>query len=122
MGYYDKMGLVGSWKGKDVVIVFSREDIEHDDKIYVIASEKYMMVYHGTIIGTLTDSGSVIECKPHPLSVPKKKKVEERGKRREVAVEEASINIEDFSEYTKIVDEFFKNLPNIEYETIKLEE
>ena len=121
MGYYDKTGLIGSWKGKDVVIVFSREEIEHDDRIYVVASEKYMMVHRGTVIGTLTDGGSVIECKPHPFSIPKKKKVEEeRGKRREVVVEEKAI-IGDFNEYTKIVDDFFKNLPTIEYDVIEIE-
>ena len=120
MGYYGKTGLIGSWKGKDVVIVFSREEIEHDDKIYVVASEKYMMVHHGTVIGTLTDSGGVIECKPHPFSIPKKKKAEEeRGKRKEVVVEEKTI--EDFNEYTKIVDDFFKNLPTIKYDVIEIE-
>ena len=122
MGYYDKIGLVGSWKGKDVVIVNNKEDVQQDGKIYVVANEKYMMVCNGMVTGTLTDSGSVIECKPHPFYFPKKKKAEEKGKRREVAVEETPINIEDFSEYTKIVDDFFKNLPTIEYETIKLEE
>lgn len=121
MGYYDKIGHVGSWKGKDVVIVNGREDVQQDGKIYVIANEKFMMVDNGMVIGILTDSGSVIECKPHPFYFPKKKKSGERGKRREV-VEETPVNIEDFSAYTKIVDEFFKNLPNIEYEMIKLEE
>ena len=120
MGYYGKTGLIGSWKGKDVVIVSNREGVQQDGKIYVVASEKYMMVDNGMVIGTLIDSGSVVECRPHPFYFPKKKKVEEeRGKRREVAVEEKTI--EGFNEYTKIVDDFFKNLPTIKYDVIEIE-
>ncbi|MBO5730288.1 MAG: hypothetical protein J6R67_03745 [Treponema sp.] len=97
MGYKNRRGIVGNWKGKQVNII-EKKDYEMTDEnmIYVIADDGMKMVKGGYVIGILNDNGSVME-------VNGKRYLTER-----TAAVTSTFGEDDFyKKYSKTVDEFF---------------
>lgn len=123
MGYYNRHGYVGEYKGRDVYVidreVYTRDKID-SPYIYAIRRknrEELDLVFHGKCFGAMWDDGTIVNFRtqtPWVFKEPKKKK----KKRIEVKVErkEESVNIDnydfsvDFSEYEAVVNNVFKNL------------
>ena len=102
MGYKNRRGIVGTWKGYSVNII-EKEEYEKikykldENMIYVIADDGMKMVKCGYVIGILSDNGSVME-------IEKKRYITERT----AAVTSTSGEEGDFyKKYSKTVDEFF---------------
>lgn len=125
MNYRNERGIVGKWKNTPVHIVEAADYHFSDDIIQVIADDGMKMVKNGLVIGTLSASGSVAGVKPYNY-VSKLYEVEEvtqpvklpdeewKGKRREFAIDEVSLDISIpsgyFEQYATAVNKFFEDL------------
>jgi hypothetical protein len=110
MNYRNERGHVGSWKNLQVVIT-DKAGYEgnvmaaRNDTVYVIADDRMRMVHNGMIIGHLSDSGSVTECKHKKYVTERKSTIPESEDRNSIALGDDV----DYSKYSTVVDEFFKH-------------
>ena len=126
MGYRDKNGVVGKYRGHDVYVV-SYVDLEPEWKydrttIYAVRcnnNKNLELVLEGKLIGEMTDGGNVslFEAR-REYRWPQEKKVSKPQPvlDREIpTVEELNVEF-GYGEYSKVVDEFFKGLDKLWYE------
>lgn len=105
------MKYIGIYKGYDCYICSDKEYNEYTirpDAIYIIEGT---MVKSGIIIGHYNGNivREVYDCVPYKVrhEPGPQVKINEGNKKDEAAVELPQI---DFKDYSKVVDEFFKNL------------
>ena len=123
MGYRDKNGVVGKYRGHDVYVV-SYVDLEPEWKydrttIYAVRcnnNKNLELVLEGKLIGEMTDGGNVslFEAR-REYRWPQEKKVSKPQPvlDREIpTVEELNVEF-GYGEYSKVVDEFFKGLDKL---------
>lgn len=114
MGYYNKNGYVGDYKGKQVYVI-NEEDYTEDKKtshfIYAIRkmNNSFDLVYQGFLFAIMWDDGTIMNLHKKPWNFKKSKKSIEVKEEEEVKID---INKSDFSEYAQVVDDVFKNLNN----------
>jgi hypothetical protein len=133
MGYLNKHGVVGQWKGKDVYVV-DFDDLKQEWKfdnetIFAVRRpEKDVLdlVLEGVYIGNLNDAGHVQMCdnyqrKQYKWPEKKKKKVEytvaapkEQQQPVEVNIDRLVLDVSGgYGQYSKIVDSFFEGLEKL---------
>lgn len=124
MGYYNKSGYVGDYKGKEVYVI-NREDytkgkVNNESIIYAIRQEdgiKLDLVFKGYRIGLMWDNGNVLTVEKTPWVFKKasksksksKVKTENKVKKEDIDIDNYDFSI-DFSEYETVVNDVFKNL------------
>ena len=116
------MSYLGTYKGVDVYDCdykqFIRGMTEGAHRMYAVhmPDGQIAMVYNGNKIGTLKDSGEVIQLKHKiPFIFYKKEKEVEKKKdvRREEEIDkkvDVKVQEKSLKDYGKPVDDFFKNL------------
>lgn len=122
MGYMDKNGLVGKYKGKDVYIV-DYNDLEpewkHDkDTIYAVRTNRHNyldLVLDGILIGQMSDGGGITSFSVNTGYPWPKSKVEYKS---EPAIEPKpdvlALDVSDgYAQYSRVVDNFFKGLDKL---------
>lgn len=132
MGYRDKNGIVGQYRGTDVYIIAYKDLTESmtksSDTIYAVRcnnNDNLELVQRGRLIGTMTDSGHVelwdssrrrnYRCYKAPgLSEQPIKKVEWSIKEAPEPDLSQALNVEfGYGAYSKTVDNFFKGLDKL---------
>lgn len=126
MGYYNKHGYAGDYKGKAVYVI-DKEEYTKDkvDSPYIYAirqknNAELDLVFKGYHIGIMWDDGNILPLNrtpwtfkeaPKPKSKSKTKvKVKSKVKKEEsVDIDSYDFSI-DFSEYETVVNDVFKNL------------
>lgn len=122
MGYRDKNGIVGKYRGHDVYVV-SYANLEPEwkydkDTIYAVVcnnNKNLELVLEGKFIGEMTDDGNVTlfdgsrnyrwPQDKKPFVAPQQKEVPEPDPTVE------GLNVEfGYGAYSKVVDDFFKGL------------
>ena len=104
MNYKFERGLVGHWKDNEVYVI-EKKDYQHSaDIVQVIADDNMRMVKDGFIIGYLSESGSVNECRPrrYQVTIPAPSPIGTR--------ESELIAADYFDQFTTEVDSFFSLL------------
>lgn len=117
MNYRNERGLVGTWKGLNVVIIEKEDYIKNqynckEDTVYVIADDRMRMIHNGMIVGTLNSKGNVSECKHsryRPLPQTEKKTTEVPSTPGEISLE-VTVAEGYYEQYAGEVNEFFKHL------------
>ena len=123
MNYYSQLGVVGSYKGYDVEII-NYKDFTSDtaimERVYAVKNvpgkHKMQLVLNGRLVGEMDGYGNINGCDPgHTYYIfyeeEKKKPVEKKKKvkvKEEVRIE--TPEVQDYSYYSKTVDDFFNNL------------
>ena len=119
MGYYDKKGCLGTYKGVDVCsidyVLFTKDRAKEECIFAVKGVNRYdpmPLVYQGEVIGWLSDDGDIAVAKrreKYKFYERKfhKTKPQEETKEVEVKVEMPQI---DYTDYTYVVDSFFEGL------------
>ena len=113
MNYKFERGLVGHWKDNGVYVIEKKDYVDSADIVQVIADDNMRMVKDGFIIGHLSESGSVTECRPRryiPSPSPVGKKRETMEYREEFELPETTIAADYFDQFTTEVDSFFSLL------------
>ena len=113
MGYLSKTGIVGQYKGLDVYVINHNQlepYMKNDgETIYAVRCDglNYLrLVMNGQVIGTMEDSGKVD-------LFPKEKRRDYQWPRREEPVVEKEVELEGYSQYSKVVDNFFAGLEKL---------
>jgi len=126
MGYRDKNGIVGKYRGHDVYVV-SYGDLEPEwkydkDTIYAVRTDakhqNLELVLEGKFIGEMTDGGNVTlfdgsrnyrwPQDKKPFVAPQQKEVPE------LDLSASALNVEfGYGAYSKVVDDFFKGLDKL---------
>lgn len=119
MNYYNKSGYAGDYRGKAVYVI-DKEDYTEDKlnskHIYAIRhimDLKMDLVFQGYKFAIMNCDGTIANVRKERWKFKSKKKEE---KKREEKKEEVKVDIDnydfsvDFSEYSVIVDDVFKNL------------
>ena len=118
MGYYDKKGCLGTYKGVDVCsadyVLFTKERSQ-DNYIFAVKGvnryDPMPLVYKGEIIGWLSDDGDIAVAKRREkykfYEKPTYTTKPQESKNEEVKVEMPQI---DYTDYTYVVDSFFEGL------------
>lgn len=104
MNYKFERGLVGHWKDNEVYVI-EKKDYQHSaDIVQVIADDNMRMVKDGFIIGHLSESGSVNECRPrrYQVTIPSPSPIGTK--------ESELIAADYFDQFTTEVDSFFSLL------------
>lgn len=91
---------LGYWKEKPVMAIYKEDYIESDD-IVVIWDDGKKVVQSGMEIGVLGNNGYIVESSPQRYRVKKRK-----PQKRELVGGEADY----YSQFSKVVDEFFNSL------------
>lgn len=119
MGYLDRKGHLGAYKGKNVYAIdykdFRKEDTVNSSKIFAVkkpGNDFLFLVFKGTLMGTMDDEGYIDTHIGYPGAMfkfyepPRYQEVEVV---RENKVPEEPKDIV-FSDYSKTVDKFFEGL------------
>lgn len=91
---------LGYWKEKPVMAIYKEDYIESDD-IVVIWDDGKKVVQSGMEIGVLGNNGYIVESAPQRYRVKKRKPQKK---------EEKTIEADYYSQFSKVVDEFFNSL------------
>lgn len=116
MGYRDRNGIVGQYRGADVYVI-AYEDFTESmtktvvDTIFAVRDrgQSLTLVQDGKIIGNLWDDGRIDTARsllPFNFYKKKNKKVE----KKEEPVELPKAVVDDYSIYSSVVDNFFAGL------------
>lgn len=126
MGYYNKYGYVGDYKGRKVYVVnesyYTEDKIDSPD-IYAIRQKNNTeldLVFKGYHIGVMWDDGNILTLNRTPWNFKKTSKPKVKSK-PEVKVEnkptkEDSVDIDNydfsvnFDKYSTVVNNVFQNL------------
>ena len=125
MGYRDKNGVVGKYRGHDVYVV-SYTNLEPEWKydkstIYAVRcnnNKNLELVLEGKLIGEMTDGGNVnLFDGSRNYRWPQEKKHPVAEQQKEIpepvpTVEELNVEF-GYGAYSKVVDEFFKGLDKL---------
>ena len=117
------MKYIGDYMGLKVYSCGKSEydSIEPDKKVFYLIEDQ--MIFNGDIIAEYKDNRVNLYDRRRPYVASKSKVVEEekpsRGRRAEVMiVDEVPVDIDDYwKELTKPVDDFFKELREIRYDS-----
>ena len=127
MGYRDKNGIVGKYRGHDVYVV-SYANLEPEwkydkDTIYAVKclnNNNLELVLEGKLIGAMTDGGNVTLFEgSRNYRWPQEKKVSKPQPVIDKEIPEPIPTVEElnvefgYGEYSKVVDEFFKGLDKL---------
>lgn len=117
MGYRDRNGIVGQYRGADVYVI-AYEDFTESmtktvvDTIFAVRDrgQSLTLVQDGKIIGSLWDDGRIETTRNLlPFRFYEKKKKNE-NKKKEEPVELPKAVVDDYSIYSNVVDNFFAGL------------
>ena len=122
MGYYNRHGYVGEYKGTEVYVVdeseYTKDQID-SPYIYAIKQKNNTeldLVFHGKCFGAMWDDGTILNFRTQTPwvfkeSKKKKKKVVVKVERKEPSVDIDNYDFSvDFSEYEAVVNDVFQNL------------
>lgn len=122
MGYYNKSGYVGDYKGKEVYVInredYTKDKVNNKNIIYAIKQKDNVeldLVFKGYHIGVMWDDGNILTLNKTPWvfkEAPKPKskvKVKTKVKKEDIDIDNYDFSI-DFSEYETVVNDVFKNL------------
>ena len=115
MNYYNQLGVVGSYKGYDVEVINYKDftsDVAMMERVYAVKNVpgrcKMQLVFNGRVVGEMNGYGDIRGCDPgNTYYIFYKKKPVEK-KKEEVKIE--TPEVQDYSYYSKTVDDFFGNL------------
>ena len=99
-GKNEMKNQLGYWKEKPVMAIYKEDYIESDD-IVVIWDDGKKVVQSGMEIGVLGNNGYIVESSPQRYRVKKRK-----PQKKEIIGGEADY----YSQFSKVVDEFFASL------------
>lgn len=121
MNYYNQLGVVGSYKGYDVEVINYKDftsDVAMMERVYAVKNVpgrcKMQLVLNGRVVGEMDGYGDIRGCDPgHTYYIfyeEEKKKPVEKKKEVKVKVKIETPEVQDYSYYSKTVDDFFGNL------------
>lgn len=115
MNYYNQLGVVGSYKGYDVEVINYKDftsDVAMMERVYAVKNVpgrcKMQLVFNGRVIGEMNGYGDIRGCDPDTTYYIFYKKKPVEKKKEEVKIE--TPEVQDYSYYSKTVDDFFGNL------------
>lgn len=118
MNYYNQLGVVGSYKGYDVEVINYKDftsDVAMMERVYAVKNVpgrcKMQLVFNGRVVGEMNGYGDIRGCDPgntYYIFYKKEKKKPVEKKKEEVKIE--TPEVQDYSYYSKTVDDFFGNL------------
>ena len=131
MGYRDKNGVVGKYRGHDVFVV-SYVNLEPEWKydrstIYAVRcnnNKNLELVLEGKLIGEMTDGGNVNlfdgsrnyrwPQEKKPATKPQEPVVKQQNEVSELDLNALALNVEfGYGAYSKVVDDFFNGLDKL---------